>query len=223
MSGFLLETHAHTSEVSRCAQTPAKNVVTAYELAGYDAVVITDHMSGSSVGRLKNKSWDEKVDFFLSGYRAALDAAEKSGKGLTVLLGMEVCFNRGENDYLVYGIDEDFLRRSGDLTVLDLKALRRLADENGLLIFQAHPFRVGMSVTDYRLLDGVEVYNGNSSHNSNNDLAMLWADKYGLLKSSGSDYHGMWGMKPGGLYFPSPVQSNDELVTALRENHYQLK
>lgn len=223
MSKFLLETHAHTSEVSRCAQAPAANVVSAYEAAGYDGIVITDHMSGGSVGRLKNSSWDEKVDYFLNGYKEAKKAAESSGKGLTVLLGMELCFNKSQNDYLVYGIDEDFLRRSGDLTALNLKSFRQIADENGLIVFQAHPFRVGMSVADYRLLDGIEVYNGNSSHNSSNDVAEFWADKYGLLKSSGSDYHGMWGMKPGGIYFNSPVKTNAELIAALRANNYLLK
>lgn len=223
MPDFLLETHAHTSEVSRCARMPAAELVENYVSAGYDGVVITDHLSAGSVGRLTDGTWDEKIDYFLSGYGAARAAAERLGRGFVVLLGMELCFDRGENDYLVYGIDEAFLRRVGDLTKLDIRQLRRIADENGLLVFQAHPFRPDMSITDYRLLDGVEVYNGNSSHNSNNDVAVFWAEKHGLLKSSGSDFHGMWGMRPGGLYFPTPVRTNAELVAALRENRYRLK
>lgn len=223
MSKFLLETHVHTSEVSRCANAPAAKVVSVYESEGYDGIIITDHMSGGSVGLLKNASWDENVDYFLKGYNEALRAAEKSGKGLTVLLGMELCFLKSPNDYLVYGIDEDFLRKNGDLTAMNLRSFRKLADENGLLIFQAHPFRVDMTVVSYRLLDGVEVYNGSSSHNSNNDIAAFWADKYGLLKSSGSDYHGLRGMKPGGIYFDSPIKTNAELVAALRANNYTLK
>jgi hypothetical protein len=223
MSCFLFETHAHTSEVSRCAQIPAAKVIADYESAGYDGIVITDHMNEGSIGRLKNRPWDEKVDFFINGYNKALEAAERSGKGMTVLLGAEVCFDKDPNDYLVFGISEDFLRRCGDLTSLGLKNFRKIADENNLLIFQAHPFRVSMAVTDYRILDGIEVYNGNSSHNSNNDAAMFWADKYSLLKSSGSDFHGMWGMKPGGIYFESPVRTNSDFISALKENNYLLK
>lgn len=41
--------------------------------------------------------------------------AEKSGKDFTVLLGMELRHYGTANDYLIYGIDEEFLYSSGDL------------------------------------------------------------------------------------------------------------
>ena len=39
------------------------------------------------------------------------------------------------------------------------------------------------------LLDGLEVFNGNNTHDSHNALADYWADMNGLIKTSGSDFH----------------------------------
>ncbi len=224
MSDFLFETHAHTSEVSGCARIPAEAVVKAYINARYDGMVITDHMSCHSVDKLTGKSWNEKIDFFVSGYNAAVKAAAKLSSSFTVLFGMELRFHCDKsNDYLVYGISEEFLRGQPGLLDSSLKEFRKVADKNGLLIFQAHPFRCGMVIADYRLLDGAEVYNGNSSHNSNNDIANIWAEKYNLRKSSGSDFHGMWGMAPGGIRLLEKTKSNEQLAELLRTKKYRLK
>ncbi len=220
MKQYLYEIHAHTSDVSPCAHVKPEKVVEFYQNEGYDGIVITDHMSPVVFKRMAGEPWQIKVDYFLSGYRKALSHAHP---GFSVLPGMELCFINDSNDYLVYGFDEDFLYRHEDLTNMNLRQFRKIADDNGLLIFQAHPFRKNMRVVEPRLLDGIEVYNGNSSHNSNNDIAILWADKYGLLKISGSDFHRFFGMRPGGLYFPYSIKTNAELVEALRSKEYKIR
>jgi predicted metal-dependent phosphoesterase TrpH len=62
----------------------------------------------------------------------------------------------------------------------------------------AHPFRYRMTHTKIKRLlsnlsdnglDGIEVVTGNSS-SEEIILAGQWADEFGLLASSGSDYHG---------------------------------
>lgn len=220
MREYLFEMHAHTAEVSPCAQVPAKELVERYIGEGYDGLVITDHMSPAVFSGRADAVWEEKTAFFLSGYRKARDAAR--GR-ITVLCGMEIAFQNETNDYLVYGITERFLLANPDILSLGLKRFSLLAAGEGLPLFQAHPFRVNMKVANWRLLDGIEVYNGNSSHNSNNDIARLWAEKHRLRMLSGSDFHRFFGMSPGGVYFPEPIVDNHALVAALKSNIYRLK
>ena len=94
--------------------------------------------------------------------------------------------------------------------------------DNGLLLVQAHPFRRHMSIVDWRLLDGIEVYNGNPNHESNNPVADLWAHRHHLLKTSGSDYHGQWGEHLGGIATTEPIRDNAHLLEILKNGQYTL-
>lgn len=212
--------HVHTSEVSTCAVLKAEEVMKKYSLAGYNGLVLTDHMNQRTFKDLSLTDWHDLVDYYLRGYRIM-----KSIKipDFTVLLGMEITFNDYLNDYLVYGLEEDFLYNNSNLMEIDIREFRKLADKNNLMIFQAHPFRVDTVITEPYLLDGIEVYNGNSSHNSNNDIADLWAEKYGLRKISGSDFHHFWGMAPGGVKFEDEIKNNNDLIQALKHNRFKLK
>ena len=187
---YLYEMHFHTKNTSNCANVSAEKAVEEYIKAGYDGIVVTDHLSTSTYMKYGREllSWQKKVDFFLRGYNAAKKAA--AGR-INVLLGMELRFktSEGDNDYLVYGITEDFLYEHPELLNLNIKKFYKLAQENGFLVFQAHPFRVGMKVTNPNFIDGIEIYNGNPRHNSSNDIAEMWAKKYDLMVTSGSDYH----------------------------------
>ena len=220
MKDYLFEMHTHTSEVSPCAFVTAENVVETYKSEGYNGVVITNHMCKRTFSDISSATWNDRIDYFLKGYKLANNCSEKD---FSVLLGMEICFSNELNDYLVYGIDEEFLYKNQDMMDIGLKRFKALAEKNNLLVFQAHPFRKRMQICDYNLLDGIEVYNGNSSHNSNNDISMFWAEKYGLKKVSGSDFHNYFGMHPGGIYFPEFIKTNAELIKALRKYEYKLR
>lgn len=220
---FKTELHAHTKETSNCGEVPAAELIEAYINAGYSTVVITDHLSTHTYFRYDyvNMSWDEKIDVFVRGWKAAKQAAKSR---INVLFGMELRFDMDnvDNDYLVFGIDENFLRNNGDLINMNIKSFSKLAHENGLIIFQAHPFRVNMRISDPKLLDGIEVYNACVRHNSNNDIAEAWADKYGLLKSSGSDYHRPEDVSKGGIITETPITDNTELIKTLLSGEYSL-
>lgn len=223
MKEYLFEMHLHSSEVSRCANVPCEEIAEIYEKLGYDGVVITNHMNPHTFKRvgLEDAPWSEKAEFFLSGYRKLKKLAE--GK-FTVLLGMEISFYDTPNDYLVYGIDEDFIKSNGDLMALNPKKLSTLAREKDVLFLQAHPFRRDMMITDWKLLDGYEVFNGNPRHYSSNEIAESWArlhDK--AIVTSGSDFHEYEDAGMGGIYFKEPILSNDDLLKALKSGSYRLK
>lgn len=220
---YLFEMHTHTKEVSVCAVAYAKDLIESYKDSDYAGFVLTNHINPSTFKNIgmENASWDEKIDHFMKGYEAVKKAA---GDRFTVLLGFELNFYNSSNDYLVYGATEEFLRSHGDLMAMTPKQFSKLCRENGLLFIQAHPFRRGMKVVDWNILDGYEIFNGNPRHNSNNDIAEIWAKKHNKsIVVSGSDFHEIGDACAGGIYFKNPINTNDDLLRELRNGNYRLK
>ncbi|MBQ8753024.1 MAG: transposase, partial [Clostridia bacterium] len=156
------------------------------------------------------------IDHYLSGYRIACKAAERIG-GMHILLGMEITFDENANDYLVYGPTEEDLYREPAMYTWGLRRFHDYAAEQGWLVIQAHPFRNHMSVTPPHHIDGIEVCNANPRHDSRNDIATSWANKFQLLKTAGSDYHQLEDLARGGIITDAPITSTAELMEAIRQ------
>lgn len=216
MESYRYDTHVHTAETSSCASVPARKLTRLYREAGYDGIAITDHYTQSFFDAQGGKSWEEKIDIFLEGFKNALDEGRKVG--LRVILGMELHFEENPNDYLVFGIDEGFLKEKEELYRLGLKSFRELIRGGEILVYQAHPFRKNMLPADPALLDGVEVFNGNPRHCSNNSLAYSYAEKNNLKMLSGSDFHRIEDLAKGGVVIPEAVATSKELVRVLNKN-----
>ncbi len=196
---FRFDTHVHTKETSHCGGVFAKEMVKLYAEAGYSGFVMTDHYNRYSMDRHGCTTPEDRLETFLQGYRGAKAYGEEIG--FDVLLGMELQLDGGShNEYLLYGLTEEFLYSHPHIYEEDLLSLRRLASANGILIFQAHPYRPGMTRAAADLLDGAEVFNGNPRHNSANHLAMAYALENRLLMTSGSDAHQVEDVGKGGLY-----------------------
>lgn len=197
MNTYKYETHLHTDETSPCGRVPAEEAVRIYKEAGYTGIFVTDHYFRGFFERHPFSSWDKKIDYFLTGYKRAVEAGYKWG--LDVHPGMEIHFDENANDYLIYGFDEQFLREYRKLYTLTLKEFRELTANKGIVIFQAHPFRRTMIPASPSLLDGVEVYNGNPRHDSSNPLAYQYAKENNLRMISGSDFHQPQDAARGGI------------------------
>ncbi len=216
---FKTELHCHSSDISFCAKVDAKAIIDKFTGAGYSTLVLTNHFISHM--RLDHgcNTWDEWVDKYLDGYYKL----KKEGEGkLNVLLGMELRFNDNYNDYLVFGLTEKFLRDNPDFYNLNIWKFHDLAKENGLIVIQAHPFRDGMTVTHPHAIDGVEVFNGHGGHDSRNDIAEAWASKYGLIKTSGTDFHYDYAPANAGIITDFEITDMDMLVKTLREGNYSL-
>ncbi|MGB8452361.1 MAG: hypothetical protein WCD89_08515 [Anaerocolumna sp.] len=133
-----------------------------------------------------------------------------------VLLGMELRFTDNENDFLVYGIDEGFLKRYPWLYMKGLAYFYEVAGKNNLLIVQAHPFRENCCLAPIGFLHGIEVYNGNPRHNSRNELARQTAKEHGLLQLTGSDFHQEEDISGKFFELASMPKTEQELVTLLK-------
>ncbi|MBQ9079903.1 MAG: PHP domain-containing protein [Clostridia bacterium] len=220
---FKTELHAHSGSVSNCADVPEDKIVERYIAEGYTTIVLTNHLSRFTY---KNKNfdhsadpWDKKIDFYMNGYHLMKDAA--AGR-INVLLGVELRSNRDENDYLIHGVSEEFLRSMPNIMDDKLEFVIDAVHEAGGLFYQAHPFRNAMRITKPELLDGIEVYNGHIGQQSRNDIAYMWAEKFGLRKISGSDFHHDNHVVGAGIETDVPITSEAQLVEILREQNYTL-
>lgn len=216
MSRFKTEMHCHTAESSIvCGKVAAKDIVDMYVAAGYSTLMITDHYGGKHVS---GNGHDYDIELFLRGYTAA---AEANGN-INVILGIEVNLDGSANDYLLYGVTEEFIRQNPEMYKLSVQDFVALAHENGMLVYQAHPFRDDMKVIVPGICDGIEVFNAHPKHDSRNDIAMQWADKYGLNKISGSDAHRPHGMALSGITTENEIKTIQDLLAVLRSGEYEL-
>ncbi|MBR7092858.1 MAG: PHP domain-containing protein [Clostridia bacterium] len=215
---YRYEMHCHTSEVSGCARVPAAESYRLHRDAGYHGIMVTDHFFTAALDALAGPLWADRVDAYLAGYRNMKRAAAPD---FSVLLGLEFRFAGSVNDYLVFGVTPELLAASTDLDRYDHAQLRAFADAHDLLIVQAHPFRDGCTPDDPAFLDGVEVYNGNLWH-QHNSLAQAYAERYGLIQTSGSDFHQPHMLARGGIRTDRPIRTERELVALLRSGDYEL-
>ena len=235
---FKTELHLHTPAVSPCCDIPAEEIAERYLAAGYHTVVVTDHFTPAVTRR--EGAWSDTVEWFLSGYQRLKELL--AGR-IHVLFGFELRFDGYANDYLVYGLDAAFLRGARELPSLSRRAGCELIHEAGGMIFAAHPFRTNMTISNTKLLDGVEVFNGTPHTDSRNQFANEWAKCFGLLRTSGSDFHGgcfltvngkrTWHPYSddeygnhytisGGILTDEPIRDTEQLKSILRGGDYSL-
>ena len=213
---FKYELHCHTGCTSRCGRVQPERIVELYKNVGYSGIVVTDHYSPMTF--TPNWSPQKQVDFYLNGYRRMKKAA---GEDFTVLLGMELRHYATANDYLIYGITEDFIQSAGNLMMKGADKMREFCDENGYLLFQAHPFRPFITRCNPKYLDGVEVYNGKTPRRDN-ERAEKWAREISKLMVSGSDFHTEAHLARGGIITESPINNNSQLIEILKSQSFEL-
>lgn len=215
---FKTELHAHTSEVSPCGHVTAPEVAERFIAEGYSSLVITNHYCDYVIDPLKG-TWREKMDYYMHPYYLM---REHAGDRLHVILGCELRFEGNINDYLIYGITEEFLRENPDLHKMSLHSFSELAHENEMLVVQAHPFRNGMVVVNPEYLDGMETFNGTPTYDGRNLIADAWAKRYNLLRTSGSDFHNPDQFGTGGILTSAAIRTGEELVAVLKSGDYTL-
>ena len=189
-----------------------------YHRAGYDAIVITNHFNSTS------RKWFEEnggVDYLRSYFDTIRQGVELGKKrNLLVLGGFELRFDLNANDYLVYGMTEEMCQEYEKLFAMTPGEFKAFADERGILFYQAHPLRNGITVTPPEHLFGIEVLNTHPRHDSRNDIALAWAEKYGLHKIAGSDCHQTADVGTSAIFTDHPVRNTADLVHVLKNDLY---
>ncbi len=220
MKQYFTELHLHTQESSSCAKVPVVELLEAYKKVGYNTIVITDHCSKKKMDKLGEISWKEKMNFVLDGYKKAKKYSEKLH--LNILLGVEITLQETKSDYLIYGIDKDFLIENECIYDYSLEKLYTICHQKGYLMIQAHPFRDNMQRAPFDLIDGIEVFNGCIKSNSRNDMAMDYGKKTNKILTSGSDFHRLEDLATGGIITTKEIKTTKQLIEVLKSMDYVL-
>lgn len=192
---YAYELHMHTKEVSKCGQSPARDMVAAYKEKGFSGVVVTDHFLNGNSFANDPIEWDDKMDVFLLGYRAAKEAGDEMG--LPVYFGLEYTHLGGNGeDYLLLGIRPEHLYKV--LRDCDKWSIEYLVDAvHGLggIVIRAHPFRQAGYIARAGIerpglpIDAVEAFNAGNSQEIFNLKAYDYALREGKPITAGSDAH----------------------------------
>ncbi|MBQ7835756.1 MAG: PHP domain-containing protein [Clostridia bacterium] len=221
MKKYKTEMHCHSWPVSRCALHKHEELVEQYLEFGYTTVVLTEHLNEYTFHGMDDKSLVEKMDYYLDGYR---NLKKVAGDRLNILLGAEAHFaGMGDSDFLIYGADEEFFLNNPDIYLYDHWRNGAHIRNNGLLLFQAHPFRYRQMLCPVECLAGIEVYNGHIEQNSHNRMAEHWIEEYPqLIGISGSDHHDPWQYPVAGILTDEPITNNKQLVEILKSGNFEL-
>ena len=213
-----IELHIHTCGFSHCGVLSTAQAVELYHRAGYDAIVITNHFSTVS----RQWFWEHGGKDYLESHFAAVEEAAEYGRqcGLLVMGGLELRFNESENDYLVYGMSKEQCADHEKIFAMTPVEFGEFARRNGILFYQAHPFRNKMKIVPPEALFGIEVLNTHPRHDSRNELAAMWAEKYSLHRIPGTDCHLADDVGSSALFTDFPVKNMDDLIHVLRNDLY---
>lgn len=231
VESYIIEAHLHTLGNSRCGHTAPADIMKLYSEAGYDGIVCTNHFSRYIYEEyLTGDTEAEKLAHFFKAFEE-LKAYKETNGGPDVFFGVEVAI--GRDDYhlktnfdcaeiLVYGITPDeFAEHAEEITETDYTGLRRLADENGWLLYQAHPFRERTKRLKRKYLDGIEVYNANPRHMNFNMFSRIKAGAQKLRTVAGSDFHKPHDIGAAMLLERRPENEKD-LAAVLKAGEYSI-
>lgn len=212
---YIYETHLHTSEASLCGNLPGAEYIDFMKSRGYSGIIVTDHFFNGNTCISQELPWKERIEAFYQGYENARKAAE--GTDFSVFFGLEVNYDRDE--YLLYGLDKQWLLDRPDLLSYSRKELYDAVKESGGLMIQAHPFRERFYITEIHLspdmCDGIEVYNaGNVSWQ--NALAHDYAKEHNLPVIAGSDVHFKTADSMGGISVSYPLKTMNDFIQAFK-------
>lgn len=217
---YKYELHCHTKYGSRqCGRTEPKEIAKLYKESGYSGVVITDHYSPLTFN-LTHGFFNPKK--FISEYiNPYYEMKKYEDENFSVMFGMELRHYATGNDYLIYGVDPEWLREQGNLLALLEKDAYNLMHSQGYLVYQAHPFRPYITRCNPKYIDGIEIYNGKVPKSSN-DKAEKWAKETNKLMSSGSDFHVKKQLAKGGIITEKPIKNNADLLETLKSMKFKM-
>lgn len=219
---YKYETHMHTFPVSGCAKVSAQEAMEFYGSAGYDGVFITNHFILENINVEDSALIKERLEFYFSDYDKAVEVGKKIG--LKVFLGIET--THGGTDFLVYGPNKAWYMDHPEIIGMKMSEKLNFLRENGAYIVQAHPFREAGYIDHIRLfprhVDAVEVINSCRT-DFENQMALLYAENYGLPHFAGSDNHvGKDRPYLAGMCSKRPIKDEAAFIRAMKAGELEI-
>jgi predicted metal-dependent phosphoesterase TrpH len=210
--GYKYETHLHTCQGSLCGVTRGRDYIRKYKELGFTGIMVTDHFYNSNTAADRHLSWEEWVNAFCAGFEEAREEGAKLG--LDVFFGWEETFDG--DDYLVYGLDKNWLLAHPELVRWTREEQFREVHRHGGCVVQAHPFRQHDYIREVHLMpflvDGIEAANAGNHEDIFDGLALEYARLLGLPVAAGSDIHRVTNIPE--KYAPYGVELAEKLNSA---------
>ena len=190
---YRYETHCHTFPVSACGKTTVEDTVLFYKELGYDGIFITNHfLDGNICHEIRNRPYEEQISFYFSDFEEGLRLGRQVG--LKVFPGVELSYKG--TDFLIYGPDKEWYLAHPEIMNMEKSEELPFLMQEGALVIQAHPYREEFYIDHIRLfprcVHGAEIINSSQAEYMN-EMAAVYAKRYGLFETCGSDNH--WGSK----------------------------
>lgn len=219
---YKYETHLHTFPVSRCAKAAVKESLEFYKKLGYDGVFITNHFLDGNINIEKEKSYEEKIEFYFSDFEKGAEIAKTIG--IKVFCGVELSY--GGTDFLVYGLNKEWFLLHPEIMDMQKSDELKYMKDNGALIIQAHPFREASYIDHIRLfprhVHGVETVNASRTEQENK-MAEIYARNYNLIEFAGSDNHSASMKKMlAGVCSEEPICDTEDFIRKVKENKMEI-
>lgn len=216
---YAYETHLHTKQGSLCGKNDAEEMVRACKEAGYTGIIVSDHFFYGNTAVDRSLPWEDWVDGYCKGYEMAKKEGERIG--LDVFFAWEASYQG--TDFLVYGLDKQWLKEHPEIRDASIEEQYYLIHQDHGFIVHAHPYREAPYIQKIRVypeyVDAVEVINASHQTMPNgaeyDRKALLYAEKYGLFQTAGSDIHSV-NLFGGGMAFSHPLHSVEEYIEAVR-------
>lgn len=221
---FKFEIHLHTSGCSACGISTAEEMIDAAKDNGYSGVVFTNHFYHGNTCVDRNLPWEEFVGAFEEDYLRAKEYGEK--KGIKVFFGIEEGYDAGK-EMLIYGLSPEILKNYPEFIMMGAKEKADFVHKNGGITVCAHPFRDRAYIPEpnkappTELFDGIECFNFFNKPEEN-EKAFDFAQKEGLIKTSGGDVHRSSDFGNAGIDFNVPIETYQDFLENLKKGNYKL-
>lgn len=215
---YRTELHVHTTPASACAHVDAKTLVELYAKMGYHSLVLTNHFM-HNMPFVENK--EQCIENYLADYELAVETAKEYG--LNVILGCELRFTENLNDYLIFGMDKDFLDYAYDRFELGIEEFSKEFRSEDHVIIQAHPFRDKMREVPPECIDGIETFNMQPNHKGRIGLALKYAKAHNMLHIAGTDCHHLGHEGLSALRTKTEMKTSHDIAKVLRSGDFLLE
>ena len=214
---YLYETHLHSAPVSRCGKATVAESLAYYKSLGYAGICVTNHFLDGNINIERDRPYEERINFFCSDYEEAKRLGDEMG--ISVFFGLELSY--GGTDFLVYGLDKEWLLAHPEIETLSRREELTLMAEAGAFIVQAHPYREARYIECIRLfprhVHAVEILNS-AQIDAANDMARHYQKSYGLIPFAGSDNHTADQRRVlGGVMYERPITDVLDFVSLGKE------
>lgn len=182
---YRTELHNHTYHATDTASVSPEWVVRKYKEMGYDAIAFTNKINYKDVMR---RGFERSFERYKTDYD--LGKAVGDEIGIKVLQAMEVTVAGSGRDYLVYGVDDEVVKKALNHIDEEISQFHKTMSDGRTIILQAHPFRPDETKAPRDCIDGMEVFNMQPEQHSRVGIAARYAleNDFDIIVG-GSDTH----------------------------------